>query len=116
MRSQSLPLPLIESPDSIDLDPINHENLAVYGYLLLISTWMLFIISINSIFEIWRFIIQPLQSSPTSLLLYDKLTISFETIDSYIIKLWCIYVVCWWWAIVSWSGLKLFRHSKGIQG
>ena len=86
MRSQSLPLPLIESPDSIDLDPINHENLAVYGYLLLISTWMLFIISINSIFEIWRFIIQPLQSSPTSLLLYDKLTISFETIDSYIIK------------------------------
>ena len=53
---------------------------------------------------------------PTSLLLYDKLTIFFETIDSYIIKLWCIYVVCWWWAIVSWSGLKLFRHSKGIQG
>ncbi|CAX43524.1 conserved hypothetical protein [Candida dubliniensis CD36] len=115
MHSQ--PLPLIESPDSIELDPINHENLAIYGYLILISTWILFIISVNSIFEIWRFIIQPLQlSSSSSIVLHDKLTSFFETIDSYIIKLWCIYVVCWWWAIVSWSGIKLFRHSKGIQG
>ena len=97
--------------------PPSHWNdnqttvLARYGYAILISTWLLFLITLNSFFHTWRFIIIPISGYE----LHQRLCWWFETMDDLVVKLWCIYVVGWWWAFVSWSGLKLFRHSKGIQ-
>lgn len=88
-----------------------HPNLKFYGYAILISTWLLFVVTINSFLQLWQFIISPIAGTP----LYNHLTTIFHTIDDLVVKLWCIYVVCWWWAFISWTGLKLFRHSKGIQ-
>lgn len=96
-----------EQEDSNEFYP----NLKFYGYAILVSTWLLFIITINSFFQLWQFIISPITGTP----LYDQLTSIFYTIDGLVVKSWCIYVVCWWWAFISWTGLKLFRHSKGIQ-
>ncbi|CAI5758240.1 unnamed protein product [Candida verbasci] len=106
---ESKPLPLIDPEDEID--NLNYDNLRIYGYILLISTYVLFIISINSFFELWKFIIQPLYGGE----MYFQLYTIFKFIDDMIVRIWCIYIVCWWWAIISWCGLKLFRHSKGIQ-
>ncbi|KAL6452270.1 hypothetical protein SBY92_001528 [Candida maltosa Xu316] len=100
------PLPLIQSHDQ-ENHSINHDKLKLYGYFLLISTWIVFIISINTFFEIWRFIIQAIPSP-----LRETLTGYFEILDSYILKIWCIYIVCWWWAVISWCGLEMFRNSK----
>ncbi|RCK67157.1 hypothetical protein Cantr_02647 [Candida viswanathii] len=100
------PLPLIDY-QSPPKDTLDYLRLLYYGYLLLTATWLLFIVTVNSIFEIWKYVVQPVPAP-----LRDTLTMWFETIDAYVIKLWCIYVVCWWWAIVSWCGLEMFRNSK----
>lgn len=100
------PLPLIEYQFT-PKDTLDYSRLSKYGHLILFVTWFLFIISVNSIFELWRYVILPLSS-----LLRDNLTIYFETLDSYVFKLWCIYIVCWWWALISWCGLEMFRNSK----
>lgn len=96
--------------ESTELKEAN-PNLKLYGYAILLSTWLLFIITMNSFFHLWQFIIAPI----TGTLLHTQLTTVFRTIDGLVVKLWCIYVVCWWWAFVSWTGLKLFSHSKGMQ-
>jgi len=88
-----------------------YQNLKFYGYAILISTWLLFVITITSFFQLWKFIISPMAGTP----FHTQLTTIFTTVDGLVVKLWCIYVVCWWWAFISWTGLKLFRHSKGIQ-
>ncbi|KAI5967982.1 hypothetical protein CANMA_002750 [Candida margitis] len=88
-----------------------YPNLKLYGYAILVSTWLLFIITINSFFQLWQFIISPMAGTS----LHEQLTHIFQIIDDLVIKLWCIYVAFWWWAFISWTGLKLFSHSKGIQ-
>ncbi|CAH2354351.1 hypothetical protein CLIB1423_16S00672 [[Candida] railenensis] len=114
------PLPLIERPDTIPTYEIEPESqyrwsLKTYGYLLIATTWILFIVSINSFFRIWSFIIYPWSLNPSTQELHAYLTVVFEQIDNLIVSGWCIYVMLWWWSLVSWCSLKLFRHSKGLQ-
>lgn len=107
------PLPLIRpagyAPDSEDAVVIP----AWYGYAFLAATWVLFIVSVNSLFLCWSLIIRPLKG--TNIELHRTLTLVFETVDRYVISLWCIYVMYWWWACMSWLGLKIFRQSKGTN-
>lgn len=110
------PLPLIKRPDT---DVYNQfqghvRSLEFYGYSILLSTWLVFIVSINSFFKLWKYVIYPLSLSDSEL--HSRLTEVLTMIDSYVLSMWSIYVVIWWWSIGAWVGLKLFRHSKGIQG
>lgn len=100
------PLPLIEpqEPDLVVGDTTK------YGYFLLALTWTLFVITINTLFKLWTLALIPLRLYTV----YDSLYTVFETLDYYVLVLWGIYVLAWWWALVSWAGLKLFRHSKGL--
>lgn len=116
------PLPLIERQEFIhpplsledESDPKSSKTLAIYGSLLIFFSWIVFIITMNSLFKIWLYIIYPL-SQYLNTAIYDKLVIYFEIWDYYVLSGWSIYVVMWWWAVGSWLGLKLFRHSKGIH-
>lgn len=90
-------------------------NLAPYGYAILLVTWLLFSVTINSIFKCWRWIIEPLKLSDQTMDLYIILHDACEIVDNLVVSLWCIYVAVWWWALFSWIGLKLFRQSKGTQ-
>jgi len=115
------PLPLIERREFIhtsvesDVSENGREiSLATYGYLIIFASWSIFLISMNTLFKIWSFIIYPLSLDPLTINTYHKLTKFFENMDYYVLSCWCIYVVFWWWSCASWVGLKLFRHSKGI--
>lgn len=114
--SKHEPIPLIVPDSNFEENRQTDDPRYRYfiGYLILISTWILFIVSINSMFEIWRFMISPLNVEGTQKL-YNTLKSLFETVDYYVVSLWCAYVVMWWWAVASWLGLKLFRQSKGLQ-
>lgn len=103
------PLPLIIPDDSGPLPPASAKK----GYLVLAVTWFLFIVTANSILGSWLYVIAPLRSSNPQL--HARLAAFFNALDSNITSLWCVYIVCWWWALISWIGLKLFRQSKGIQ-
>lgn len=116
------PLPLIERSEIIVFSDLSDEqdqnlttSLAFYGYAILFSTWLLFLITFNSLFSVWSYVIQPLSYNPESKELHNRLSYIFESLDNYVLSFWCIYIVIWWWSIISWCGLKLFRHSKGIQ-
>lgn len=113
------PLPLIAAPgEHADFEPLSEEEsrrLTRYGYALVALTYVLFLVSINSMFKCWHWVILPLSWLPDTLELHAKVRGWCETFDYVVISLWCIYVVGWWWALFSWIGLKLFRQSKGIQ-
>ncbi|CUM45912.1 unnamed protein product [Debaryomyces fabryi] len=115
------PLPLIErhefihTSDSVDVSESGRGiSLATYGYLIIFASWTIFLISMNTLFKIWSFVIYPLSLEPLTIPKHHKLTKFFENMDYYVLSCWCIYVVFWWWSCASWVGLKLFRHSKGI--
>lgn len=110
------PLPLIEPSEDDTSSWLQGDTvyeLARYGRMLLWATWLLFVVTINSIFELWRWAIAPLAKRDSKL--HAQITLFFEKWDYVVISLWCIYVVAWWWALFSWIGMKLFRQSKGIQ-
>lgn len=111
------PLPLISWNDSdVVEDDVEETNwLGIYGYSMLAVSWVIFIISINTFFKLWRFVILPLKLTNTGFNLYDKLSYHLQVFDSYVIRIWNIYIVIWWWAIVSWLGLKLFKHSQSAK-
>lgn len=90
-----------------------HDDVAIrkIGWFMLIITWGLFVISINTFFKLWVYVIDPLKDT----LYYEPIRRACEFADNTILTCWCIYVLSWWWAIVSWVGLKLFRHSKGVE-
>ena len=117
------PLPLLEKLNNIHHlnqfsdDEENSSRLlpSHYGYVIIGVSWVIFVSTINSLFRIWSYVICPLAHSENTKTIYEKLYSFFEISDSYVLKLWSIYIVIWWWSVVSWIGLKLFRHSKGIQ-
>lgn len=117
------PLPLIRREEDtvflgeneISEDCLNYKDLRRIGLSLIIGSFLVFIISVNSLFKTWRYIISPLKGESGDGALYNRLFKSFEVIDDYVLKIWSIYIMMWFWAGFSWLGLKLFRHSKGVQ-
>ena len=112
------PLPLITPHSDIAFENSTENSLvdfAWYGYAVLTSTWVLFTVTMNSIFQIWKYLIEPLSWNSRTYSLHSALSAIFLTVDNYVVTLWCVYIIWWWWAAFSWIGLKLFRQSKGIQ-
>ncbi|OBA19045.1 hypothetical protein METBIDRAFT_224735 [Metschnikowia bicuspidata var. bicuspidata NRRL YB-4993] len=98
-----------------ELKIANNKHVARYGYILLALTWTLFIVTVNTLFKCWLWVIHPLKLHEETLELYVSIKRWCERIDYVVTSLWCVYVIAWWWALFSWVGIKLFRHSKGIQ-
>ncbi|KAK9450619.1 uncharacterized protein V1518DRAFT_425393 [Limtongia smithiae] len=79
------------------------------GYLVLFSTWIIVVMGVGSIFNVWTWVWTSDKGTKTPR--------TFESdfpIDAYypsMIMLLC--VVAWIWCIISWVGMKLFRHAKG---
>lgn len=111
------PLQLIV-PDADYYEADEYEgylSLKQIGVIIIFSVWAIFLVSVNSFFEIWRFVIYPLKFHSETSALHKELERWFLTVDYYVVSMWCLYVVFWWWAVFSWIGLKLFRQSKGLQ-
>lgn len=95
-----VPLPLIK-PRSLKhkLRSGNPEAEVRNGYILLIATWFIFIVSTGSLFELWS-IPNPQNSD-------------FPISNYYTHAILLIPVAAWLWCVISWTGLKLFKHAKG---
>lgn len=114
-----VPLPLIVKAETILFDTQGPQraagvSLATYGYLLITATWLLFVVTVVSFFRLWIYIIEPLRLNSRYSGLHQTLSDAFAESDQYVMRMWGIYVIAWWWAMVSWNALKLFRHAKGI--
>lgn len=112
--NQDGPLPLIQPTDTED-DSSGSFILYRYGYAIISLSWAIFIVTANSVFQFWKFVIEPLSWTESTRNSYDYLYSVFVVIDEYVLSLWGVYVVAWWWTVSSWIGLKLFKQSKGTQ-
>ncbi|KAK9377822.1 uncharacterized protein V1513DRAFT_467841 [Lipomyces chichibuensis] len=91
------------------------------GWIVLFSTWIIFVLGVGSMFGVWKWVWAPALdegSSNRSLGVLESVGIIDEVSDFPIeeyypsmIMLLC--VVAWIWCVVSWVGMKLFRHAKG---
>lgn len=93
------PLPLIKTQNIKSRLEEEQGTQVRKGYILLISTWVIFLISIGSLFDLW-IISNPLDSD-------------FPISNYYTYAILLIPVAAWIWCVVSWTGLKLFKHAKG---
>ncbi|KAK9481030.1 hypothetical protein V1514DRAFT_301195 [Lipomyces japonicus] len=79
------------------------------GWIVLFSTWIIFVSGIGSMFGVWKWVWAPaLQYSEGP---FDESNILIDEYYPSMVMLLC--VVAWIWCIVSWVGMKLFRHAKG---
>lgn len=98
------------------------KNLKVYGYMIIIITWLVFTISIGTIFNLWQwcfkfnpYYLESLKSIPwIDVIINDINQQNSNAVDNYyILYFFLIFVILWIWAVDSWISMKLFRHSKG---
>lgn len=109
------PLPIIQPTLDAEDEQDVSGTLYFWGYAVIAISWTLFILTVNMVFGLWKYIIEPLQWHENTTRLHEILYLVFSVLDDYIISFWGVYVVAWWWALYSWTGLKLFKQNKGIK-
>lgn len=73
-------------------------GMLMYGIGILVASWSLMIVGIVSLFS------KPQVGSEEP----------YNLIGSYYINIILLsFVILWIWCVISWIGMKLFRHSKG---
>ncbi|KAK9321711.1 hypothetical protein V1517DRAFT_325688 [Lipomyces orientalis] len=101
-------------------DDTDYSYTVQCGWVVLFSTWIIFVLGVGSMFGVWKWVWAPALEdiSHKSLSVLESVgSIDEESdfpIEEYypsMIMLLC--VVAWIWCVVSWVGMKLFRHAKG---
>jgi hypothetical protein len=95
----------IHSPESSD------STTAFYGYLILLLTWITFIIGIGSCLDIWSWAWDVGTTPPAPPELHDDETLPITGYYPALIIL-TGGVVSWVWCGFAWVGMKYFRHAK----
>lgn len=97
-------------------------SLKVWGYLILIGTWSVSLISIGCMFNFWSwFFALPGLSAIAKFFfipqfIFAKFNFPYDNnvVDHYYVYIFFLnFVVMWIWCVISWISMKLFRHSKG---
>lgn len=97
------------------------QKLKFYGYSIIFFTWLGFIVTIGTIFNLWQWcfkvdenFLDYFNSFPWIKTIINDIKEQNKIVDNYYICIFCLhFVILWIWAVVSWISMKLFRHSKG---
>ncbi len=106
-RSATITVPSIATPNS-------EYNIELWGYVILITTWSLFIWGMGSMLGIWSRVFSKSstnQNFETLVYHHDDSGIPFSLYYPALLIL--IWVILWIWSLLSWIGMKFFRHAKG---
>lgn len=97
------------------------QKLKLFGYALIIGSWLICIVSIGFVFHLWQWCFQFDPQNSKLIQKYLWVSTIYELIQEqnqivenyYVVSFFLIFVVLWIWAVASWISMKLFRHSKG---
>lgn len=78
---------------------IKKHNLQFKGWILLVLTWIIFIVSMLLLLEVYTI------PNPTGS--------DFPVENYYTYAIWLVPCGLWIWCWISFTGTKLFKHSKG---
>lgn len=117
-QMQHKPLPLINPTHANSKHLANSLSSSSFssdyqtGLILLLSTWSIFIISILLIFDIIT-VPNCLWWCDTSSSSSEDVVSDFPVENYYSYAVLLVPVMAWVWVVVSWTGLKLFKHARG---
>lgn len=113
--------PLATQPQSIAGTPPDDEGwdyseTAFWGYVILIVTWIVFVVGMGSCFGIWSWAWDVGETPYAPPELEDDPTLPIVGYYPALLVLTCI--MAWVWVVVAWVGMKYFRHAdfKGDDG
>ena len=111
-RSTSrLPSPLSHnSSPTAPNDTWDYSTTAFWGYVILISTWLVFVVGIGSCFEIWSWAWDVGETPYAPPELEDDPTLPITGYYPALIILTA--VMAWVWVTTAWVGMKYFRHAR----
>jgi len=81
-----------------------------WGYILLGTTWIFFILGIGGVCGVWEWSLRPLQQPGAKLVVKGDEALAMSGYYSALMVLTGA-VVAWIWVVFNWVGMKYFRHN-----
>ncbi|KAK5206398.1 hypothetical protein LTR41_007836 [Exophiala xenobiotica] len=113
--------PLATQPQSVAGTPPaddgwDYSETAFWGYVILIVTWIVFVVGMGSCFDVWSWAWDVGETPYAPPELEDDPTLPIVGYYPALLVLTC--VMAWVWVVVAWVGMKYFRHAdfKGDDG
>ena len=113
--------PLATQPQSAAGTPPDEEGwdyseTAFWGYVILIVTWLVFVVGMGSCFGVWSWAWDVGETPYAPPELEDDPTLPIVGYYPALLVLTCI--MAWVWVVVAWVGMKYFRHAdfRGDDG
>jgi len=109
--------PLATQPQSLTSSPVaseeewDYSETAYWGYVILIITWLVFVIGMGSCFDVWSWAWDVGETPYAPLELNDDPTLPI--VGYYPALMVLTSVMAWVWVVVAWVGMKYFRHAEG---
>ena len=107
--------PLATQPQSLTNSPVttpeewDYSETAFWGYVILIVTWLVFVVGIGSCFDVWSWAWDVGETPKAPPELEDDPTLPIVGYYPALLVLTCI--MAWVWVVVAWVGMKYFRHA-----
>ncbi|CAI7621256.1 unnamed protein product [Penicillium palitans] len=110
-RHKSSPLVThpVEMKSSPDVD-IDYSETEWWGWIILIVTWLVFVVGIGSCFEVWSWAWDVGETPYAPPELEDDPTLPIVGYYPALIILTA--VMSWVWVVVAWVGMKYFKHAN----
>ena len=121
-RVSHMKSPLATAPQSASVSPIldeeewDYSDTAFWGYVILIVTWIVFVVGMGSCFGVWSWAWDVGETPKAPPELEDDPTLPIVGYYPALLVLTC--VMAWVWVVVAWVGMKYFRHAdfRGDDG
>jgi hypothetical protein len=117
----SEPQSVAGSPDLSDAEDDDEDELvhsydltAFWGYIILIVTYVVFVVGMGSCFGVWSWAWDVGETPYAPPELEDDA--SLPIVGYYPALMVLTAVMAWVWVVVAWVGMKYFRHSSGVAG
>ncbi|KAI1809049.1 hypothetical protein GGS20DRAFT_402314 [Poronia punctata] len=94
----------------IDSGPHDYSETEWWGWVLLVVTWVVFIVGMGSCFNIWSWSWDVGSTPYAPPELEDDPTL--PVVGYYPALMILTSIMAWVWVIVAWVGMKYFRHAK----
>jgi len=90
-------------------DEWDYSETAWWGYIILIVTWIVFVVGMGSCFGVWSWAWDVGETPYAPPELEDDPTLPIVGYYPALLVLTCI--MAWVWVVVAWVGMKYFRHA-----
>lgn len=104
--------PLSLPPATLDIDEWDYSETEWWGWVVLIVTWIVFVVGMGSCLEVWSWAWDVGETPYAPPELEDDPTLPI--VGYYPALMVLTAVMAWVWVVVAWVGMKYFRHAKVV--